>query len=304
MSETLERSAMIARDGRKHPVHPTIVARSKPLRKNGRCIAGHDKLITGVRSDGACLQCTRERKRQERGTLKIAESPLGSAFGAATPSMRRVDFYKPICPRGHDKRITGVDSHYGCLACRACRKEQKDAAYWRNYRRSRKCKEAGLPEGMVVARGTALPKLREIRLRAGLTQKEMAARIGCSAGFVCRLEAGRQKVGRVVLRNILGAISETGKGFPKGRYVGLLRALVEAERRGMPTGKTVAEILPESTLRTGSLLRWAERLGLAEKFDGAPKGAPKTSKTTWLITDEGRALIGGVAACEAACEAR
>lgn len=243
------------------------------------CKNGHNKDLVGRAKNGWCKKCRRESYARRGLTPKQCPEP------------RKVNFQKPICPRGHEKRVVGVDPQYACLACK--KERAADCQYWRDYRRRRACREAMLPDGMLVSKGTALPKLREIRLRAGLTQKEMAARIGCSAGFVCRLEAGTQKAGRVMLRNILDAITETGEGLPKGRYVTLLRALAEAERRGMPTGKMVAEILPETTLRTGSLLRWAERLGLAEKFEGAPPGASGTSKTTWLITDEGRALIEG-----------
>lgn len=99
-----------------------------------------------------------------------------------------------------------------------------------------------------------------------------------------------------MLKNVLDAISETSEGLPRGRYLKLLKALVEAERRNVPTAGVVAEILSESPLKVGALLRWAAKEGLAERFDGPPPGAPRTHTATWLITDEGLALIEGRAA--------
>lgn len=245
------------------------------------CVNGHDVLVVGRAPNGWCKEC-REESYARRG-LKPNQCP----------DPTNIKFRNPICKNLHDKRVVGVNGSYRCLQCE---REGRDPERARRQRWQRKSREARLPEGMIVNRTTPLPKLRELRLRAGISQREMAARIGCSEQHLNRLENGRRGAGRAMLKNVLDAISETSEGLPRGRYLKLLKALVEAERRNVPTAGVVAEILSESPLKVGALLRWAAKEGLAERFDGPPPGAPRTHTATWLITDEGLALIEGRAA--------
>lgn len=51
--------------------------------------------------------------------------------------------------------------------------------------------------------------IRALRHRAGLTQKELAARVGTSEAYVSNVEGGRRDVRWSTLRRLLGALGVT-----------------------------------------------------------------------------------------------
>jgi DNA-binding XRE family transcriptional regulator len=101
---------------------------------------------------------------------------------------------KPICPKGHDKRETGVYAHGHCVECRKQRRREA----WARERR-------GHPRSNLEAR--YIPKLREYRIEMGLTQSEFASLIGVTASAVSLYELGKRRAQPYVLRKILAVIA-------------------------------------------------------------------------------------------------
>lgn len=60
-----------------------------------------------------------------------------------------------------------------------------------------------------------LPLLREIRREAGLTQTELAARIGKDQTFISKCESGERRVDVIELRDICRAVGITLEQFAK-----------------------------------------------------------------------------------------
>jgi DNA-binding XRE family transcriptional regulator len=229
--------------------------------KKAYCVRGHHKPTVGAAPNGWCLKC-REESYARRGR-KVKERPDRGA----------VKFRSPLCPAGHDKRIVGVGKHYECLECRRIRCAQTD---WRAYRRQLNSRRAGLPEGIVLSRWTELPKLRELRLRAGYTQKEMARVIGVTHKHYGQLELGHKRALRSTVAKVMAAIASAAPGRGKLRRV--IEALAEAERRGEPTAAKAAEILGLHPSQVGASLRWLAAIGLAERFENE-RGV------FWLVTE-------------------
>jgi transcriptional regulator with XRE-family HTH domain len=236
--------------------------------KKTHCVRGHDKRVVGTAGNGWCRECRR---------LSYAKRGLTAGLSAHE---RGVNFRKPFCPNGHDKRVVGVTKGY---ACKECLREKHDANYWREWRRSAGNKRAGLPEGMALDRFTPLPNLRGIRLRTGMTQKEMAGRIGLNPHHYGELEAGRKQASRQTVALVLEAISDAGVRA-EGRYRKLCRAALEAERRGEPTLSEMAGILRERPATLRWPLWYARSRGLIERFDGG----------AYLITEAGHELATGL----------
>ena len=51
---------------------------------------------------------------------------------------------------------------------------------------------------------TAMHLLKEKRLSAGLTQKELADKLGCAQSYVSKFEAGQVRLDIIEMRTILG----------------------------------------------------------------------------------------------------
>lgn len=243
--------------------------------RNPICKHGHDMRIVGISGNGNCKECYRARKRRE--TKRNRELGIH----------RPVEHRRPICPRGHDKRIVGVADNGGCYRC------YLDALAASSMRlRKRRAGFDGEPQ--------KVPNLKAIRFAAGMTAVEMARYIGISLGGYLHLECGRRRASRKSLAKMVAAISELRRdatsGY-RGRYGRLLWAINEAERRGMPTAQTIGELAGENRA-TGILLRELKKRGLAERFEPrpGPKGGRNLRNATWLLTEEGRRLMGGAAA--------
>ena len=58
--------------------------------------------------------------------------------------------------------------------------------------------------------------LREARERAGITQVELAAKLGQSQSFVSKAERGDRRLDVIQLRTILGALGVTLADFVRG----------------------------------------------------------------------------------------
>lgn len=88
------------------------------------------------------------------------------------------EFRRPICPRGHDKRVTGIGPHHFCRVCRnaAVRKRQ-----------TRERREAGV----LPVNAAPVPSLRYWRIEADLTQLVLAEAAGLTKYTIICLEAGR-----------------------------------------------------------------------------------------------------------------
>jgi transcriptional regulator with XRE-family HTH domain len=72
-----------------------------------------------------------------------------------------------------------------------------------------------------------LELLREVRLAAGITQVELAARLRRSQSFVSKVEVGETRLDVIQLRTILNALGST---LPE--FVGSLEARIAPPRRG------------------------------------------------------------------------
>lgn len=71
--------------------------------------------------------------------------------------------------------------------------------------------------------------IRRLRSAAGLTQKELAARIDVDASYLCHLEAGRREPSLTLLRKITSELS-----IPLGLLLGIVLAVeVPEEHRDL-----------------------------------------------------------------------
>lgn len=91
------------------------------------------------------------------------------------PSAVGIEFRRPICPKGHDKRITGVGPHRFCRICRNAAVRARD-------RKARR--EAGV-DPVNPAR---VPALRYWRLERDVTQRQLADRAGVTKETIIALE--------------------------------------------------------------------------------------------------------------------
>ena len=238
--------------------------------KKRYCVHGHHKPTVGARPNGWCKECYRISYRRRGKTPGLVYDPKKTAHRSE------------YCPKGHHKPTVGVNKSYGC---KACVKDKNDPAYWRDRRRRKGSEEAGLPEGTTVETFTDLSRLRILRLRAGLTQAQMARRIGVSHNHYARLEKGDSKATRKTLAKVMRALSEPAVG--SGRYRDLVWASGESERRGKPHASQMAKLLQVTPQSLGASLRWAVGMGVLERFDGKPP--------VYLVTDRGRGLLGEAA---------
>lgn len=150
-------------------------------------------------------------------------------------------FRKPICPRGHDKRIVGVDTGR-CLKCRsedvkarnrrghtreiksfmcpkghdkrivgvrktngicvACDRERN-----KRFGRKKRAEVWGVPVEMVGCDADAL-KVREVRLALGFSVRGFARLVGVSKTTVQNIEAGRYKGRPTTRKKIVDALAE------------------------------------------------------------------------------------------------
>jgi len=65
------------------------------------------------------------------------------------------------------------------------------------------------PERLASLPDAALD-VRLARKAAGLTLKAVGERLGCSAQYICHIEAGRARPSRVQIERVLDAIREAG----------------------------------------------------------------------------------------------
>jgi transcriptional regulator with XRE-family HTH domain len=249
------------------------------------CKHGHDKRVVGISPNGSCRECHRIRRR--------ASTRRNRELGVHRP----VEHLRPICPRGHDKRIVGVSDtgscyrcYLGALAASSLRLRKRRAGF------------DGDPQ--------PVPQLKAVRHAAGMTGAEMARRIGVNIHHYYQLENGRKTPWRKTLARIVDAVAEIRRDAletrrPVGRYGRLILALNEAERRGTPHPKEVAELAGEDRRAMGTLLRELKARGLAERFEPrpGPKGGSTYQPAVWLLTDEGRKMLRD-AACSTPRPAR
>lgn len=87
-------------------------------------------------------------------------------------------FRWPICPKFHDKRITGVGPQGFCRLCR-------NAAVRKRQRQERR--EAGV----LPVNAAPVPALRYWRIEADMTQLQLAKASGLTKYTIIGLEAGR-----------------------------------------------------------------------------------------------------------------
>ncbi len=160
---------------------------------------------------------------------------------AVHPSAKGRTFRKPICPKGHDKRVVGVIRNYCCAGC--------DAEYQRNRRRSRRqqemrkrfcpkghdklevgvmrptnaCAEChrhrqkmlwrktsverfGVPMTM-VGHDADFPRVAEVRVGLGLSRKQLSSLSGVPYTTLWRIEAGRHKGWPATRKKIVDALA-------------------------------------------------------------------------------------------------
>lgn len=136
-----------------------------------------------------------------------------------------------------------------------------------------------------------VPNLKQVRIGAGLTMREMASRIGISYKFYYELEKRRKNASRRTLASIVRVVTELRARASEGcygRFGRLLIAVAEAERRGHSTASEIAEMgMFRDAVAVGPLLRWARVYGLVERY-------ASTQPSIWLLTDEGRRRAMGV----------
>ena len=67
----------------------------------------------------------------------------------------------------------------------------------------------------LAQRGRLVSLLREMRIEAGLTQVELAARIEKDQAYVSRYESGQRRLDVLEVREICQAVGSTLEGFVK-----------------------------------------------------------------------------------------
>lgn len=98
--------------------------------------------------------------------------------GEVHPSAIGKVFLKPICPKGHDKRVTGVGPQGFCRVCRNAAVRERQRAERRE-------------AGVLPVNATPVPALRYWRIEADLTQLALAEAAGLTKYTIICLEAGR-----------------------------------------------------------------------------------------------------------------
>lgn len=237
------------------------------------CKHGHDKRVVGISPNGGCKECHRIRRR--------AATRRNRELGVHRP----VEHIRPICPRGHDKRIVGVSDTGSCYRCHL------DSLAASSLRlRKRRAGFDGDPQ--------KVPQLKAIRHAAGMTGEEMARRIGMNVSHYYQIENGWKTPWRRTLAEIVAAVAEIRRDAletrrPVGRYGRLVLALNEAERRGYPHPKEIAELAGENRRAMGTMLRELKARGLAERFEPrpGPRGGRNPRGAVWLLTEAGRRVL-------------
>lgn len=230
------------------------------------------------------------------------------------PSTIGRTFRNPICPHGHDKRITGV---YG-RSCAPCHNEiaqrsrenghkPEMRSEWcvnghhkptvgighNNYcleckrtqtreRKRRKWAERhGVPVELFGADRDRL-ELRKLRESLGLTRSDLARISGIGESALRQIEQGRSKGWPTTRKKLLEALSPLIASRHQGRYTRLLMALREAERRGRPTVAEAAVITGMHSKRVAGLLGHLRRRELVERV----------GEGVWVLSPAGRRMVG------------
>jgi len=74
-------------------------------------------------------------------------------------------------------------------------------------------------------------ELRELRIRAGLTQKQLAAKAGVSQALIARIEAGEVDPSLSTLKKLLAALGAGGPRFTASQAMRSPVICIEAERK-------------------------------------------------------------------------
>ncbi len=133
---------------------------------------------------------------------------------AVHPSAVGRTFLRPICPKGHDKRVTGVGPQSFCRLCRNTAKRKTE-------RRQRR--EAGV----VPVNAAALPSLRYWRIETDVTQRKLAEAAGLTKETIIALESRgraatlttRQKIA-AALGVMPGVLAMRPPGEPRKKRAG------------------------------------------------------------------------------------
>ncbi len=161
--------------------------------------------------------------------------PVGANPHATAEPPGARSFNRPVCPRGHDKRVVGADAGRHCLECKRERQRSNGGRFvvpvcvlghdkrvlgarpnggcaechrirnrlW-DERRRREARKAN-PDHPAHARH--VPNLAAVRNNLGLSQAELALASGVSKDTIQKIEQGRQRARPVVLRKLLATVS-------------------------------------------------------------------------------------------------
>lgn len=85
--------------------------------------------------------------------------------------------------------------------------------------------------------------LRDIRLRAGLTQAELSGRLGRAQSFISDVERGQRRLDLIQVRDVCTAV-----GLSLREFVGMLEARIELIDAAEPSrAKTKPKVKPRRT---------------------------------------------------------
>lgn len=145
---------------------------------------------------------------------------------AVHPTALGREFRKPICPKGHDKRLTGIGPRHFCLKCR-------NAAIRKRERARRRA------AGVLPPNCAYLPSMRYWRIEADITQRDLAARAGLSRETVIALETGR-KPAKLTTRQRIAAVLGIQPGLLVMRPPGKPKKLRAGYGPAKPEEKRIA----------------------------------------------------------------
>lgn len=104
-----------------------------------------------------------------------------------------------LCANNHDKKVVGTRPSGQCAEC--ARQANRE-----HHRRKR----GSTPKARSEPRGVFVPRLGAARSALGLSQTELAFRVGCHRTTICHAESGRTKLSRKLVTEIMALIVAKG----------------------------------------------------------------------------------------------